>query len=136
MIDGPVARMRNEQSEAGAKLDSSADVLFVLCVGIAVVRSGSVPGWALTGASVIALIRIVAYGIGYGKYRTFASLHTVLNKAAGAILFLFPLLCRIFGRDAAALIAFGVALLSAVEELIITIQSKELDRNRKSIFKG
>lgn len=90
LLDGPVASKLHQQSETGAKLDSAADFLFILCVGIAVVRSAVFPAWVLISAGVIALVRFAAYGVGYFKYRTFSALHTVLNKAAGALLFTFP----------------------------------------------
>jgi CDP-diacylglycerol--glycerol-3-phosphate 3-phosphatidyltransferase len=134
LLDGPVARVLHQQSETGAKLDSAADFLFILCAGIAVIRSTVFPVWALVCAGVIALVRLAAYGVGYLKYRTFSVLHTVLNKAAGALLFAFPLLYRLFDMSATCIIVCGVALVSAVEELILTIRSKELDRNRKSLW--
>lgn len=129
-----MARRLHQESETGAKLDSAADFIFLLCVGIAVVRSTVFPVWVLLCAAIIALTRFAAYGIGYFKYRTFSALHTVLNKAAGAFLFAFPLLYGLLGMGAACKIGCGVAFLSAVEELLLTLRSKELDRNRKSLF--
>jgi len=135
LLDGPVARKLHQQSEAGAELDSAADFVFILCVGVAVVRSAVFPAWALTCALFIALVRLAAYGVGYYKFRTFSALHTVLNKAAGALLFAFPVLYRLLGKSAAFWVVCGVALVSAAEELILTIRSKELDRNRKGNYK-
>ncbi|MEA4921069.1 MAG: CDP-alcohol phosphatidyltransferase family protein [Clostridiaceae bacterium] len=134
LLDGPVARRIGQTSAAGAKLDSAADFLFIMCVGIAVVRSDVFPVWALMWAGSVALFRLISYGIGYFKYRTFAALHTVLNKSAGLILFMFPLLYRLLGMDVAYGIVCGVTFVSAIEELIITIRAKELDPNRKSIL--
>lgn len=134
LLDGPVARMLHHESEAGAKLDSAADFVFLLCAAIAVARSTVFPVWALICALIVALVRFAAYGIGYFKYRTFSALHTVMNKAAGAFLFAFPPLYRLLGMGAACGIVCGVAFLSAAEELLLTIRSKELDRNRKSLF--
>ncbi|MEA4966471.1 MAG: CDP-alcohol phosphatidyltransferase family protein [Oscillospiraceae bacterium] len=135
LLDGPVARKLHQQSEAGAKLDSAADFLFILCVGIAVVRSTVFPIWALICAGVVALVRLAAYGVGYRKYRTFAALHTVLNQVSGLLLFAFPLLYSQLGMNAACGIVCGAAFVSAVEELILTICAKELNRNRKSLFR-
>lgn len=134
LLDGPVARKLQQQSEAGAKLDSTADFLFILCVGIAVVRSAVFPVWALVCAGIIALVRFAAYAVGYFRYRTFSALHTIMNKAAGVLLFTFPVLFRLLGMGATSGIVCGVAFVSAVEELILTISSKDLDRNRKSLF--
>ncbi len=133
ILDGPVARKLNQQSDAGAKLDSIADFVFILCAGFAVVRSAVVPFWVLIWAGIIAIVRLSAYGVGYHKYRTFSALHTVLNKAVGALIFTFPVLFRLLGISIACGIICGVAFVSAIEELIITIRSKELDRNQKSL---
>lgn len=136
ILDGPVARKLHQQSEAGAKLDSAADFIFILCVGIAVIRSNAVPVWVLVWVGIIVMVRFAAYAVGYFKYRTFSSLHTVLNKAAGALLFAFPVLYVVLGMNAACVIVCGVAFVSAAEELVITISSKELDRDRKSLWAG
>lgn len=133
LLDGAIARVLHQQSDAGAKLDSAADFLFLLCVGIAVARSTTFPGWALCCAGIIALIRLGAYGIGYWKYHTFSALHTVLNKVTGALLFAFPVLLYLLGGGAACAVVCAVAFVSAVEELILTIRSKELDRNRRGL---
>ena len=134
LLDGLVARKLHQQSEAGAKLDSAADLLFALCVGIAVVRSVAFPVWVLVCVGIIALVRLAAYGVGYFKYRTFSALHTVLNKVSGVLLFTFPILYRLLGMSVACGIACVVTFVSGVEELILTIRSKELDRNRKSLL--
>ncbi|MFB0920310.1 MAG: CDP-alcohol phosphatidyltransferase family protein [Oscillospiraceae bacterium] len=134
LLDGPVARKLGQTSETGAKLDSAADFLFILCVGIAVIRSVTFPAWVLICVVIIAAVRLAAYSIGYFKYRTFAALHTILNKITGALLFAFPVLYRLLGMNAACGIVCGIALVSSVEELILAIISKELDRNRKGLF--
>lgn len=135
LLDGPVARKLGQTSETGAKLDSAADFFFLLCVGIAMLRSAAFPAWALVCAGGIALVRLGAYGVGYCRYHAFSALHTVLNKASGALLFAFPLLVSLLGMHAACALACGVTFVSAVEELLLTIRSKELDRNRKSLLK-
>ncbi|MPN07217.1 hypothetical protein SDC9_154483 [bioreactor metagenome] len=88
----------------------------------------------LVCVGIIVLVRFAAYAVGYFRYRTFSSLHTLLNKAAGALLFAFPVLYFVLGKSAACVIVCGVAFVSAVEELVITISSKELDRDRKSLW--
>lgn len=84
----------------------------------------------------IAMIRFVSYLIGYVKYRSFSSLHTWLNKAVGFLLCIFPLLLIMFHEKIVILILGTIATVSALEELLITILSKNLDRNQKSIFES
>ena len=134
LIDGPIARGLKQQSQTGAKLDSAADLVFIIAILVSVLRSIVLPDWLLLFVSIVALVRIAAYAVGYFKYYTFASLHTILNKAAGALLFLFPALLWMLGLNAAGLLVCIIALLSALEELAIIVISKELDRNRKSLF--
>lgn len=134
IVDGPVARKLSQTSETGAKLDSAADFMFLLCVAVAVIRSAVFPVWVLVCAGVIAIVRLSSYCVGYYKFRTFAALHTLLNKASGTLLFAFPLLYSMLGMGAACALVCGVALVSAVEELTLTVRSKELDRNRKGLF--
>jgi CDP-diacylglycerol--glycerol-3-phosphate 3-phosphatidyltransferase len=134
IIDGSVARRLHQQSETGAKLDSAADFLFILCAGFAVFRSIVVPVWALAGMGVIVIGRFASYGVGYWKYHTFAAFHTLLNKAAGALLIAFPVFYCLLGIGAACGIVGGVALIAAAEELILMIRSRTLDRDRKSLF--
>ena len=97
LIDGPVARKLHQQSALGAKLDSIADIVFIACVCFAVLRSVVFPVWVIAGAIGIALVRFVSYGVGYRKYRTFATIHTWLNKATGFLLFIFPVLFALIG---------------------------------------
>lgn len=134
LIDGPIARGLNQQSQTGAKIDSAADLVFIIAIFISVLQSVVLPFWLLLFVSIIALVRIAAYAVGYFKYYTYTSLHTILNKASGALLFLFPALLWMLGLNAAGLIVCIIALLSALEELSIIITSKELDRDRKSLF--
>lgn len=134
LLDGPVARKLKQTSALGAKLDSAADFVFIACVAVAVLRSIAFPAWALAGASAVALVRFVSYGVGMRKFRTFAAIHTLLNRATGLLLFLFPVLFALLGADAACAILCAVALLAAIEELVLVVRSDTLDRDRKGLL--
>lgn len=134
MLDGLVARILKQQSNLGAKLDSIADMVFVFSVIITVVPAVVIPVWLWICAIIITLIRVAAYLIGYKKYRMFSALHTYANKATGGLLFFAPVLIYGLGITAAGIMLCLLAALAACEELLITILSKELNRNRKSLF--
>ncbi|MBN1777905.1 MAG: CDP-alcohol phosphatidyltransferase family protein [Clostridiales bacterium] len=134
LLDGPVARKLRQQSAFGAKLDSAADFAFIVCAVVAILPRIDFPDWALVMIGAIVLVRCVTYGVGYMKYRTFATMHTYLNKATGFLLLLFPVLFWLTGINAASGIIGGIALLAAIEELTLMILSQTLDRDRKSIF--
>lgn len=134
IIDGAVARKLGQQSAVGAKLDSLADLAFGVCIFLVVIKNLSLPLWLWLCGAIVALLRIIGYGIGFYKHHTFASLHTWLNKAAGALIFSFPLLYALVGLPAAGMIISLVAFVSAAEELLITITAKTLNRDCKGLF--
>lgn len=134
LADGLVARAMKQQSDLGAKLDSVADIAFFLASIIAVVPSIVIPLWIWICMIVIALIRAAAYLIGYKKYHMFSSLHTYANKVTGGFLFGAPILYMLLGTTATGVILCLLAVLSACEELLITVLSKNLDRNCRSVF--
>lgn len=134
MIDGMVARVWKQQSDLGAKLDSIADVAFLLAIVIVVAPTVVIPTWVWVCIGGIALIRIAAYLIGYIKYHTLSSLHTYTNKATGASLFFAPVLYSIFGSTVTVILLGVLAIISSCEELLITVLFKDLKRDRKSIF--
>lgn len=136
LVDGLLARRMNLTSEVGALLDSFADASFFLAVFLSflpqLLAAHTLWVWLL----VIAMIRFVSYLIGYVKYRSFSSLHTWLNKAVGFLLGSFPLLLIVSHTKIVVLILGTIATVSVLEELLITILSKNLDRNQKSIFES
>jgi CDP-diacylglycerol--glycerol-3-phosphate 3-phosphatidyltransferase len=133
-MDGFVARHMHQQSNVGAKIDSVADLSFALVLCAVTIKNVIFPVWIWICIVVITLIRIVAYGIGYYKYHTFSSLHTYMNKVAGVLLFAIPVLYMIVGMESAGSILCILAFTSVFQELVIMIKSKELNRDRKSIF--
>lgn len=134
LADGLVARAMKQQSEIGAKLDSIADMAFFLALAIKVIPAIVIPAWIWICVTVIAFIRVTAYLIGYKKYHMFSALHTYTNKATGGFLFGTPVLYMMLGVTATGIILCLLAMFSACEELLITVLSKKLDRNCKSIF--
>lgn len=134
MVDGPIARALRQQSDFGAKLDSIADTVFVFSTLLTVIPAVVIPTWFWVVATIVMSIRVAAYLIGYKKHRVFSALHTYANKATGGALFCMPVLIDVLGINPAGIILGVFATLSACEELLITVVSTNLDRNRKSFF--
>lgn len=134
LLDGPVARILHIQSEAGAKLDSAADLVFAAAIAVVVVRSIPLPAWLWVCAGCVAAMRLTGYGVGFAKYRTFSALHTYANKATGALIFAFPLLYATLGLTVSGIILCVAALFSSAEELIITTRAPTLNRDCKGIY--
>ena len=134
VLDGFIARAFHQEGALGARLDSIADFVFALSVAAFVIINIEIPVWLWLSVCGIALLRFISYGVGFYKYRTFASLHTYANKITGLFIFMAPIiycLCGLTFTGAALCIA---AFFSSAEELAITVKSKKLDRDCKSIL--
>lgn len=134
IVDGFIARMLHQESSFGAKMDSIADFVFAVCAAIFVTVNIEIPIWLWLCILGIALLRFLGYGLGFYKYHTFAPLHTYANKLTGVSIFMTPILYFLCGLTFTGIILCIVAFFSSLEELVITIKSKELKRDCKSIF--
>ena len=79
--------------------------------------------WLLYAAGAVLLIRSVTYAAGFYKFRTFVSLYTTLNRAAGVVLVGYPVLAVLLGQGTAAWFAVAAAGLSALEELVLVLRA-------------
>ena len=134
MIDGYIARKVNAVSTLGAALDSAADTVFIGILMLVLLPIMKIPQWIWIYIAVIAAVRIASVLIAYIKYRKIAMLHTYSNKATGLILFTVPILYSYIDMSLLGGIVCSVALLSAAEEMLLQIRSKELNRDAKGIF--
>ncbi|WP_177174295.1 CDP-alcohol phosphatidyltransferase family protein [Salipaludibacillus aurantiacus] len=135
MLDGPVARKTHTASKKGAQLDSIADLIFVTIVVIIFLPMvGTLfPAWLVWPIIGIALVRIAVYVIGFIKFHQFLSLHTFGNKATGVILFSVPYMMLLMDINLLSIIALSIALVSALEELLIMIKLTTVNPDIKSI---
>lgn len=136
ILDGFLARTLHQESALGAKLDSIADFAFAGCLAIFAVINMKIPLWLWLCALTIALLRFASYGIGFYKYHEFTALHTWANKLTGILIFTAPILYCLCGLRFTGVILCAVAFISACEELVIIIKSKELNRDCKGILCG
>jgi hypothetical protein len=134
MIDGYIARKTHTTSDLGSKLDSLADLIFMVTVMIVLFPFLTISKIILIWIFLIAGIRFISLLIAYYKFHTFAFLHTYANKITGFFLFCIPYLFEIYEITIIATIACTIASISAIEELTINIFSKELSRNITGII--
>lgn len=134
IFDGYIARKTNTTSRFGEVLDSIADLILITVMLVIFIPLLALEQWMFCWIVVIALVRVISMVIGFMKYHAFASLHTYANKATGIILACFPILLHAFGLVATVYVLCGIASLSALEELIITVRSRMLNRNINSLF--
>ena len=88
MLDGFLARRWGVESKFGAKLDSLADLVFVISVGYKLFPSLKLPAalWMMIG--LIALVKTVNAISSYVVKHRIEFLHTKANKLTGFLLFL------------------------------------------------
>ena len=136
-LDGAIARKTKTTSALGAKLDSVADLLFygVMLWKLVPLLWDKLPTtvWYLTGF--VLLTRIASYIAAAVKYKTFASLHTVLNKLTGLLVFLLPYFMAQPFFTVYCLITLIAAGIASIEELIIHLSGKGYHPDRKIIRK-
>lgn len=134
ILDGFIARKTNTVSAEGAVLDSAADTVLIAVMLFMLVPVLPFTPWMLLWTAAIAVVRILSWAVGFIRYRTFASLHTYANKAAGFALFCFPVLWKLLGMPVTEAAVGMIASLSAIEELVIQLTSKKLCRNETTVF--
>ena len=113
VLDGWVARRTGTASDFGARLDSTADLLFYAVVlwklfPILYERMPTQIWYAVGG---VLLLRLLGYAVAAVRYRRFAALHTGLNKLTGLCVFSIAYLL-----DSPALVPAGclICLLAAI----------------------
>ena len=125
MIDGIIARKTNSTSEFGDKIDTAADLVFVTVSLIKMLPVINIPGWLWIWGSVIAVIKVSNIIWGYVSKKQFISLHTILNKVTGLLLFLLPLTTSFVELRYAAAVVCSVATFSAIQEGFYVIADRK-----------
>ena len=125
MIDGIIARKTNSTSEFGSRLDTTADFVFVVVSLFKLLPAIQIPQWLWIWGGVISLIKISNIIWGYVSKKQFVSLHTIMNKVTGLLLFLWPLTVAFAELRCIAVTVCSVATLSAIQEGFYVISDSE-----------
>ncbi len=113
MIDGPIARKLKAESDFGSRIDSVADLVFVICCAILILPTVDLPLWMWLWIAVIGTVKIVGIVAGSCRQERLQIPHSFLNRLTGAILFSLPFAFKFFGVLIPAVIACACASLSA-----------------------
>ena len=116
MLDGFVARKTDTVSILGARLDTIADLVLVLVCLIKLLPILSLPAWLYAWIGIIALIKVVNIIYAFAVQKRFVPVHSVMNKAAGALLFLLPLTIPAVPLKYSAIVVCAVATFAAIQE--------------------
>ena len=125
MIDGIIARKTNSTSEFGSRLDTTADFVFVVVSLFKLLPAIQIPQWLWIWGGVISVIKISNIIWGYVSKKQFMSLHTIMNKATGLLLFLLPLTISFVELKYIGIVVCSVATLSAIQEGFYVITDSE-----------
>ena len=116
MIDGWVARRTLTTSELGAKLDTIADIVFVVVCLAKLLPVLNIPVWLWVWIGVIALIKIINVISGFIVQKRFISVHSTMNKVTGLLLFVFPLTLSLIDLKYSAAVVCIFATFAAIQE--------------------
>lgn len=136
VVDGCIARMTHTVSSLGAKLDSIADLLFYSVMGFKLlpdlIRILPFSIWCMVMG--ILLGRVICYVVTAIRFRCFASMHTYMNKLTGFAVFTIPytIITDLFVSH--SLLIGGIAIISTLEELVMTLMMKDKYEPKKTIF--
>lgn len=137
ILDGPVARLTGQSSRFGSQLDSVADILLMSSILIWIgwlypdfFRENALPllVWAGVGLAAVAATLV--------RFGRLGDLHLYSAKAAGFVCYLFAVwLFLTGGYDPVFFgLAAALAILAAVETLLVAITRKRLTGRIRSIL--
>lgn len=126
MVDGTIARKTKSVSETGARLDTVADIVFVAVCFVKILPLIQFPTWLWIWIVVIATIKIGNVVLGFICNKKMVSMHTVLNKVTGFLLFLFPLTLSFIELVYSSVIVCSLAMVSAINEVYYTRMGREI----------
>ena len=128
MIDGAVARKTGTVSEFGSRLDTAADIVFAAVCLIKLLPVLDIPLWLCIWIAVIAFIKAANIAAGYIRRREFISVHSVMNKATGGLLFVFPLTLAFMDLRYSAAAVCALATAAAIQEGYLIDRKATLSR--------
>ena len=116
MIDGAVARKTGAVSELGSRLDTIADIVFVAVCLIKLLPVLHVPLWLYIWIAVIAFIKVANIAVGFVGQKELISVHSMMNKLTGGMLFVLPLTLTFIDLRCSAAVVCVVATIAAIQE--------------------
>ena len=116
MIDGAVARKTSTVSDFGSRLDTIADIVFTAVCLIKMLPVLDIPIWLYIWIAIIALIKAANIAAGYIRRKEFISVHSIMNKVTGGLLFVFPLTLAFIDLRYSAAVVCMAATAAAIQE--------------------
>lgn len=115
MIDGTIARKTGTESAFGAKVDSIADLIFVIVAAIKILPAINLASIIWIWIGVIAAIKIFVAILVFKKKQQ-KNFHTIANKITGFLLFIWPFTFYIVDANYSAAVVCVAATVACIEE--------------------
>ena len=126
MIDGTIARKMGAVSKFGARLDTASDFVFMFVCWVKILPLMHIPIWLWVWITLIALIKIFNIAFFFIHKKKILSMHSVLNKATGFALFLFPLSLTFVETTYSVATICVLATLAAMQEVYFIAKGQEV----------
>ena len=134
MVDGTIARKTNVVSRFGASFDSIADFIFFAVSLIKLLPVIQIPKWLWVWIVIIAIIKIFSVILGCIYTKKFISLHTVMNKITGLLLFLLLPALSVIELEYSLIAVCVVATFSAIQEWYYIKSAKCTDGRSSHLY--
>lgn len=118
MIDGPIARKIGTESELGSRIDSLADLIFVICFAMMILSSIKLPIWIWLWTASIGMVKPAGIVVISFRRRRFRIPHSISNKLTGILLFCLPFALIRFEDLIPSVIVCAIATLSLYEDIL------------------
>ena len=126
MIDGTVARRTNSASEFGARLDTVSDFVFMIVCAVKILPILHIPVWLWVWTLLSALTKILNIALVFIAKKKLISIHSVLSKITGFVLFLLPLTLTFVETTYSVLAICALATVAVVQEVYLVVKGREI----------
>ena len=116
IIDGTVARKTGTVSDFGAKLDTVADFIFVAACLFKLIPVIDFELWMFIAIGIIVIIKMINIISGYVVQKKLVTVHSVMNKITGVLLFILPFTVGMIDFRYSAAIVCAAAAFAAMQE--------------------
>ena len=116
VLDGFIARISKSESELGDRLDSIADIIFVVVAMFKILPVLNLNYGIIIWLVLIAFIKIVNVVYSYINYKKLILPHTILDKITGFILFISSFILINYNSMIFEIIICSIATFAAVQE--------------------
>ena len=126
MIDGAIARKMGAVSNFGAKLDTVADFIFMFVCSVKILPQVHIPVWLWAWIIIVALVKIFHIALVLIHKKKLISIHSVLNKTTGFMLFLWPLSLTFIESTYSVAAICVLATVAVMQEVYLIAKGQEV----------